>query len=207
LALIAVPSAASAQDLALVSCAGAQAGTPCTITANADNTYSMDERLDVFARGSAAPCAATESAEAAAGGAHVISATEPAGSRYTDYKGSFTPAAAGSYTICGYENFAGQDSGGPSSLSLTVNSPGAGGGGGGGGGGSGGQPKVHCVVPKLIGKTLSAAKKALKAAHCSVGKVAYKHDKRSAIGHVISQGIPAGRTRNAGTSVSLVAGK
>lgn len=47
---------------------------------------------------------------------------------------------------------------------------GSGGGGGGGGSGSGGGG-VHCVVPKLVGKTLTQAKKLLRHAHCALGKV------------------------------------
>ncbi len=51
-------------------------------------------------------------------------------------------------------------------------SGGGGGGSGGGGGGSGsGGGGVHCVVPNLVGKTLTRAKTLLRHAHCSLGKV------------------------------------
>lgn len=50
-----------------------------------------------------------------------------------------------------------------------------GGSSGSGGSGSGGSGSAgngaHCVVPKLAGKTLAAARKLLTAAHCTLGKV------------------------------------
>jgi PASTA domain len=63
-------------------------------------------------------------------------------------------------------------------VSFTVTRTGAGGSGGGGGGSGGGGGGsgsggggVHCVVPKLVGKTLTRAKKLLGHAHCALGKV------------------------------------
>jgi hypothetical protein len=57
-------------------------------------------------------------------------------------------------------------------FTVTRTATGGSGGGGGGGGGSGsGGGGVHCVVPKLVGKTLTQAKKLLRHAHCALGKV------------------------------------
>jgi hypothetical protein len=63
-----------------------------------------------------------------------------------------------------------------STLTLVRGSSGSGSGGSGSGGsGSGGSGSggsgAHCVVPKLAGKTLTAARKLLTLAHCRLGKV------------------------------------
>ena len=69
---------------------------------------------------------------------------------------------------------------------------------------TGGQPTgTACVIPKLAGKTLAAAKKALGKAHCKLGKVTKKKSKRKA-GVVISQKPKAGTRLPAGGRVSLV---
>jgi hypothetical protein len=57
---------------------------------------------------------------------------------------------------------------------------GGGGTGGGGGGAGGGAPgsggAIHCIVPKLAGKTVAKAKRLLEGAHCKLGTVrAPKH--------------------------------
>jgi hypothetical protein len=60
-------------------------------------------------------------------------------------------------------------------------SSGGGAGGGGGGAGSGAPGSggtIHCVVPKLVGRTLVTAKHRLEAAHCRLGTVtAPKHNR------------------------------
>jgi len=69
----------------------------------------------------------------------------------------------------------------------------------------------NCLVPKLKGKTLSAARKLLSAAHCKLGKVkSAKHKpKRSAGRHhkwelvVAKQSPPAGRTEPNNTAIAL----
>ena len=67
--------------------------------------------------------------------------------------------------------------------------------------------KLACVVPRLKGKTLAAAKRALKSAHCGVGKVTKKSSARVKKGQVISQ-TPAPRKHLAvGTPISLVVSK
>jgi uncharacterized delta-60 repeat protein len=58
-----------------------------------------------------------------------------------------------------------------------------------------------CVVPKVKGKTLRAAKRALKRAHCAVGKVTRTR------GRVLSQKPKPGTKRPAGAKVALKVGK
>jgi subtilisin family serine protease len=67
-------------------------------------------------------------------------------------------------------------------------------------------PKARCVVPKLAGKTLAQAKRALAKAHCKLGKVrkpkARKHHKPPAL--VVKSSSPKARsTHAAGTKVAL----
>ncbi len=62
---------------------------------------------------------------------------------------------------------------------------------------------VQCVVPKLKGKKLKAAKRAIRRAHCQVGRVVKRHSKvkRS---RVIRQRPRAGTERAAGSPVKLI---
>lgn len=66
--------------------------------------------------------------------------------------------------------------------------------------------KPACVVPKLKGKRLRAAKRALIRAHCRAGKVTRKYS-RVRRGRVISQKPKAGRHLRAGAKVRLVVSK
>jgi eukaryotic-like serine/threonine-protein kinase len=60
------------------------------------------------------------------------------------------------------------------------------------------------VVPKLKGKTLSAAKRAIKSHACSVGKIGHAASRTVKKGHVISQKPkPGGRLKH-GAKVNLV---
>ena len=63
-----------------------------------------------------------------------------------------------------------------------------------------------CVVPKLVGKALDAARKAIVAAHCSVGVVRHAASTSAKQGLVISQTPPAGAKRVRGFAVALVVG-
>jgi hypothetical protein len=65
----------------------------------------------------------------------------------------------------------------------------------------------RCVVPKLKGKKLAAAKKALKKAHCAVGKVTKRNSGARRSGRVLSSKPRAGSKRPGGTRVVLVVGK
>ena len=64
-------------------------------------------------------------------------------------------------------------------------------------------PVPHCKVPKLVGRGLTPARRAIRAAHCSVGRIRYVRSKRIR-GRVLSQSPRAGRTLAAGTKVNLV---
>jgi hypothetical protein len=61
---------------------------------------------------------------------------------------------------------------------------------------------VRCVVPKLTGKTLVAAKKALEAAHCSLGRVTRRRASGKAE-RVLSEHPSVGRSLPANSKVAL----
>ncbi len=64
-----------------------------------------------------------------------------------------------------------------------------------------------CTVPKLKGKTLKAAKKALRKANCSVGKVKKRHSSRKKRGHILATAPGAGTKLASGAAVKLTVGK
>jgi hypothetical protein len=67
---------------------------------------------------------------------------------------------------------------------------------------------VRCVVPKLAGLPLAKAKKALKSAHCTPGKVKLRAGGPGKKGHVIGASKKPGIALPAGSKVDLtVAGK
>jgi PASTA domain len=66
---------------------------------------------------------------------------------------------------------------------------------------------AHCVVPKLKGRKLADAQKAIAQAHCALGTVKKVRSKRVKKGRVISQGALAGKSLSPGTKVSLVISK
>ena len=63
-----------------------------------------------------------------------------------------------------------------------------------------------CVVPKVVGKTLGAAKKALTAASCSVGKIKTVYSKLKK-GRVVAQNPKPGKHVKSGTKVALSVSK
>lgn len=65
----------------------------------------------------------------------------------------------------------------------------------------------QCVVPKVVGKTLKAARRALTRADCSVGKIATAASARVKKGHVISQRPRRGKRLKAHEKVRLVVSK
>jgi serine/threonine-protein kinase len=65
----------------------------------------------------------------------------------------------------------------------------------------------HCVVPKLKGKTLSAAKRALRSHSCSLGKVKRSFSATVKKGRVISERPKPGTRLQQGAKVSLVLSK
>jgi PASTA domain-containing protein/List-Bact-rpt repeat protein/subtilase family protein/predicted actin-binding protein/WD40 repeat protein len=66
---------------------------------------------------------------------------------------------------------------------------------------------IQCVVPRVKGKTLKAAKHTLRARHCPVGKITYKASKTVPKGKVISQSPRARKFLRKGAKVSLVVSK
>jgi hypothetical protein len=70
-------------------------------------------------------------------------------------------------------------------------------------------PPSHtmCVVPKLKGKTLAAAKRAIKKAHCSVGKITKVPSSPKNKGRVVSQSPKPGKHLKKGSKVALKVGK
>jgi hypothetical protein len=71
----------------------------------------------------------------------------------------------------------------------------------------GGSATDKCKVPKVLGKTQASAESAIKKAGCKVGAVKRKHSSHVKKGHVISQGVSAGKSEPSGTKVALVVSK
>jgi PASTA domain-containing protein len=69
-------------------------------------------------------------------------------------------------------------------------------------------PPVHkCRVPRLRHRLLAPAKRAIRSAHCAVGRVTRKESADRNRGRVIAQSPAAGRTFAAGKRVNLAVGK
>jgi hypothetical protein len=68
-------------------------------------------------------------------------------------------------------------------------------------------PATKCVVPKVTGKTLSAARKAIASHHCGVGKVTKVKSSKKHEGKVISQSPKPGKHLKKGSKVALKVGK
>jgi uncharacterized delta-60 repeat protein len=66
---------------------------------------------------------------------------------------------------------------------------------------------LHCVVPKLTGKRLAQARREIRHAHCSLGRVRRKWSSRIDKGRVIGQRPRAHVKRPAGSKVRLVVSK
>jgi hypothetical protein len=65
-------------------------------------------------------------------------------------------------------------------------------------------PVVRCKVPKVVGKTLAAAKKAIAAAHCATGKVRKGYSGKVKKNKVVSQSRKPRKLYAAGTRIDLV---
>jgi len=65
----------------------------------------------------------------------------------------------------------------------------------------------NCVVPKVVGLGLGAAKKKIVAGHCKVGKVTKKVSTQKAKGKVLAQSPKPGTTLGNGAKVNLTVGK
>jgi hypothetical protein len=71
-----------------------------------------------------------------------------------------------------------------------------------------GYPRVrHCVVPKLAGKSLKAAKKKILAAGCKVGKVTKTDGPKRKKGKAVHQSVKPGKTLPAGSKVAVTIDK
>lgn len=66
---------------------------------------------------------------------------------------------------------------------------------------------AQCVVPRLKGKTLAQARRALSAADCGLGKVSRAKAPRARVGEVLRHSPAAGKRLQAGTRVSVVVGR
>jgi hypothetical protein len=67
-------------------------------------------------------------------------------------------------------------------------------------------PPARCVVPKLIGRKLKAAKKKLRAADCKIGHVGKRKGITAKSGRVVKQRPRPGKIRAAGSKVSVKLG-
>jgi eukaryotic-like serine/threonine-protein kinase len=63
--------------------------------------------------------------------------------------------------------------------------------------------KRQCTVPKLVGKRVAAARRALRRSNCRVGPITRKHSAKVARRRVIASDPKAGTTHKAGTKVAL----
>jgi hypothetical protein len=68
-------------------------------------------------------------------------------------------------------------------------------------------PAKYCKVPKVVGKTRSAATSSLTTAGCKLGKVSKKKGRKSKKGKVLAQAVPAGISVKEGTGIALTVGK
>jgi subtilisin family serine protease len=66
-------------------------------------------------------------------------------------------------------------------------------------------PAPVCIVPRLRGKTLAAAKNALRSRNCSLGRVTRAHSSVVRKGRVLRQSKPAGTRLKAGTKIAVAA--
>ena len=68
-------------------------------------------------------------------------------------------------------------------------------------------PPVRCHVPRAVGLRLAAAKRRIRRAHCSVGRVTRAHSRLRLRGRVVRQSPRAGTVRRHGYPVRLVVGR
>jgi hypothetical protein len=184
-------------------------------------TDSDVEEIDVYVHEGPNGCPATDAAENSQvesqglpaeelTDAEVGTGTEPMGS-YTESGAWGLDALKGTYWACAYllgsadptqpplaAAKAQISEPGPSSQPIPTSGPSGGGSGGG---------KSACVVPRIVGRKLAAARRALVAAHCMAGKITRRKGNRTNRGRVISQSLPPGRRRPPGARVNVVVGR
>jgi hypothetical protein len=217
--LLGAGDALAVDSLSVSASPGPQATVPMTIGASGSTSEPSKLRVFVAQGGN---CANTGSASTSAalqaqrsGSVEVLSQDPSGGFSYVT---SYTPPAAGSYSICAYlfrtsetSNVSSQVSQGFAVAAAPVTAPPPAGDTGDTGDTTVAQTK-HCVVPKLKNHTYEGARKLLHRAGCIVGKVA-KPDKKKArplkrggrrrILKVSTQSSPAGAVRRARAPISL----
>jgi len=189
-------------SLRLTPSASPKAGSPLTITESGQ--IGLTSTLKVFAQ-LGRPCAAGQSAEAASGALEIDQRVIPGSSAPFSVTSVFTPAAAGSYFVCGYLDGASGGSEVSEAASVvvvvapgfpppsTAPSPGPGAGPMPGGLGS---PARGCVVPALGRHSLAGARHLLGVAGCSLGLILQPS----------AGGISKARQKPGGRSLVLVVG-
>ena len=158
--------------------------TPGSITANGKSTATATVTLTgvhgepVAAQDVVVTTAGPGSAQAVSGGA---------GGTYTATIAS--THTAGTVTVTGTDLSVDPSASGQATLKTKAPSP---------------PKKKGCVVPKLRGDRLAAAKKALHRAHCALGKVTRRASPKVAKGHVISSRPRSGTHRKRGARIAIV---
>jgi Carbohydrate binding domain len=66
---------------------------------------------------------------------------------------------------------------------------------------------TRCVVPRVLGLRLGAAKRRIRVRHCSVGRVRHVHSRRSLRGRVVAQSPRPGTVKRQGFPVKLAVGR
>jgi virginiamycin B lyase len=75
------------------------------------------------------------------------------------------------------------------------------------GGGGGAPPRRGCVVPRLKGLKLAAARTTLKAHHCALGRVTYRRTSAASKNKVIHQSPRPGKKLRRGAAVAVTVGR
>ena len=183
---------------------GACTGTgTCTVSMSADHditaTFETDKTLTVAKAGSGAgtvtsspagiDCGSTCSHAFADGTPVTLTATAASGSSFAGWSGDCS--GTGTCTLTMSANHAATATFQANSSPPLPPPP----------------SQKKCVVPKVKGKKLAAAKTAIKRAHCSVGKVRKAFSARVKKGRVISQKPAPGKRLRAGSKVNLKVSK
>jgi beta-lactam-binding protein with PASTA domain len=64
-----------------------------------------------------------------------------------------------------------------------------------------------CIVPRVIGLRLLIARRKIRRAHCTLGRVRYKRSRRSRAGRVIWQSPKPGAVKSMSWRVTLLIGR
>jgi len=68
-------------------------------------------------------------------------------------------------------------------------------------------PSMRCVVPRVVGRTLSAARARIRHAHCAIGRIRRVRARKQAWSRVVAQSPRAGSIRARGYPVRLAVGR